>query len=515
MKKIICYSFCLLALALLAGCKKGNYPGGQVAPYIAIYDIKNMYKGKDVTLNLNNMFGSNTIAALVVSDHSGGNLPAGFLVVQDERRLSFLRGITLPIGAAAANFVPGDSVHINIEGKVLTRVNGIMQITGVTEADIKKVASGRTIPIKEVTTADMIARPDVFESTLMLVLESGFNPLPAPTDVLSGDKTMNDGYGEITLHTEATASFAGTPASVNANYYGIAFNKLIGDSLAPVFRCRTANDITPLSSVIEIPPIIISGFMSDVVLVPVGNTDANYEYMQFKATKDIDFAVTPYSVVTTNNANASTPTGYPANGWATGDIRTYKFNLTTGTVKKDSFFYVGGTAKLINGVSSTSISNAKWITAYNYSTSSGQGFGTKTTNLLANSGNAFGIAVFEGTTVTVSSRPVDVIFITGGGSLFTPGPPALGYRITNTDLYRVKHPRTLEDQPFYRQGSNTKFFPYNTADQGYFNVLGGEYNLALGRWTKVRNQVPVLLTKSSTLQEIEAPAGVAVTTLKQ
>jgi hypothetical protein len=44
---------------------------------------------------------------------------------------------------------------------------------------------------------------------------------------------------------------------------------------------------------------------------------------------------------------------------------------------------------------------------------------------------------------------------------------------------------------------------YTTADLGYFYLMGGEYNVTLGRWTKARSQTNVLLTKTSTLAEIE------------
>jgi hypothetical protein len=225
--------------------------------------------------------------------------------------------------------------------------------------------------------------------------------------------------------------------------------------------------------------------------------------MQFMATRDIDFSVTPFSVVVTNNANASTPTGFPVNGWATGSMRTYKMNLTAGTAAKGSFFYVGGSGKLINGTSSTNIANANWIRAFNYTTTDGDGFGTKTTGLFANSGNASGLAVFEGTTITASSVPVDVLFVATGGSLFTTTPSPRGYRITNTDWYDTKNPITLEDQPFYRSGSNTLNMTYTTADRGFFYKMGGEYNVALGRWMKARTQNNILLTKTSTLSEIE------------
>jgi hypothetical protein len=508
MKKIIIYFFFLVSLAFIWGCKKsGNYPGGTIGPYIAIYDLRNLYKGKDMSLTKSNMFGSSNITGLVVSDHSGGNLPSGLLIVQDRRRLSELRGISIPIGTEAANFSPGDSVVINVEGGVLKRVDGILQVTGISSGAITKVSAGNTIPVNRVPTNKILENPDKYESTLVVVVKGGFDPLPAPTDVMAGDKVLNDGFGDLILHSEGNAEFADDPVPVSANFFGIVFNSMGSDGrLKPQLRLRKAEDIVVLSSVIEIAPIIITGFMSDVK-----GGDGNYEYIQLMATKDIDFAVTPYSVVITNNANASTPSGYPAKGWATGGMRTYKLNLTSGTAAKGTYFYVGGTGKTINGSGSTSMNSSNWIKAFNYTTSDGDGFGTKTGGLFANSGNASGLAVFEGTDVTVDSKPVDVIFIATGGSLYTSSPAPMGYRITNTDWYDVKNPITLEDQPYYRSGTNTLSLVYNTADMGYFNKLGGVYNPALGKWVKARTQTNVLLTKESTINEIE---GEGATSLK-
>lgn len=489
----------MLLLALLWGCKKDNYPGAQISPYIAIYDIRNLYAGKDVTLTTENMFGSDKITGVVVSDHSGGNLPAGLLVVQDRRRLSQLRGISIPIGEEAAKYVPGDSVAIDVKGGVLKRVDGILQLTGIPAGAIKKVSSGVDIPLNRVPANLILANPDAYESILSVIVKGGFDPLPGPKDILKGDKNLNDGFGNITLHTEATAGFADETAPVSANFYGIVFNTGGSEGqLVPQFRIRKGSDVVVLNSTVEITPVIITGFISDVK-----GGDGNYEYIQLMATKDIDFSATPYAVVTTNNANASTPTGYPAKGWATGDMRTFKFNLTSGSAAKGTFFYVGGAGKTINGSGSTSMSTSNWIRAFDYTATGGDGFGTKTGGLLANSGNAFGMAVFQDTAITVDSKPVDAIFIATGGSLFTAGPPAKGYRIPNTDFYDVKNPITLEEQPFYRSGSNTLSFTYNTTDQGYFNMLGGIYDPALGRWTKARTQTNVLLTKTSALTEIE------------
>jgi hypothetical protein len=503
MKKSIMRIICLyVALLFLWGCKKDTYPGGVIAPYVAIFDIRNLYKGSDVVLTKDNMLGSHSLSVMVVSDHSGGNLPAGLLVVQDSRRLSLLRGLSIPLGDEAANYVPGDSLIIHVEGKVLKKVDGILELTGIKKEDITKVSSGNTIPINKVTTNLIIANPDAYESTLAVIVKGGFDPLPTPTDLLSGEKTLNDGFGDINLHTEATATFAQHQMPVSANFYGITFN-ING---TPQFRVRRDSDLMVLSSTIEIAPVVITGFISDVK-----GGDGNYEYIQMMATKDIDFAATPYAVVVTNNANASTPTGYPAKGWATGSMRTFKLNLYTGKAAKGTFFYVGGDTKMINGSLSTSMSSSNWIRTLNYVNNNGDGFGNKTSGLMANSGNAFGMAVFQDSVVTVDSRPVDVIFIATGGSLYTEGPPAKGYRITNTDFYDVVNPVNLEQQPFYRAGSNTISLAYNTADLGYFIMLGGTYNPTLGKWMKARSQTNVLLTKTSAITEIE---GEGSTTLK-
>jgi len=109
MKKAFLYITCLLAVGFFAGCEKeGNYPGGTPSSFIAMLDLRDLHKGENVTLTKDNMFGANKIAGLVVSDHSGKNVPAGLLVVQDSRRLGQLRGISISLGSDAAIYKPGD-----------------------------------------------------------------------------------------------------------------------------------------------------------------------------------------------------------------------------------------------------------------------------------------------------------------------------------------------------------------------------------------------------------------------
>lgn len=501
MKKIRNTLFSLLLLAGFTGCKKdGNYPGGVVSSYISIFDIRDLYKGTEVTLSTGNMFGADKIAGVVVSDHSQQNLPAGLLIIQDKRRLSQQRGIAIALGPDAAGYVPGDSVEINAVGAVLKKENGILQLTGIGNSAITKISSGNPIDIPIVRANAILNNPGAFEGTLVTITRVGFDPSYPPGSTYAGDRIMNDGFGNMYLHTETGAAFANQPLPYLANFTGIVLNAAT-DSI-PQLWPRTQSDIVILSATApKIAPLVITGYLTD----PTGS-DANYEYIQLMATRNINFADKNFSVVTTNNAGTATPTGFPVNGWATGGLRTYKINITSGTVVKGQYIYVGAN-KNIWGSGSTDISSAFWVSKM-YASVPGDDFGNATSNLLANSGNAGGIAVFDLTAVTNDTIPVDVVFYGGGGSLYTAGPPERGYKICNTDYYDITNPSTLALQPYFNMGSNTGKFTFPATAN--FSRLGGTYNITTGRWTSARILTSVPLTAASTLSQIEG-----ATTLEQ
>lgn len=511
MKKLILYITVLLpALLFLAGCDKtGNFPGAEVNPHIAIYDLRSFYKGADYPLTKESMLGAIGITGLVVSDHRGKNMAPGLLMVQNNWRLNELRGLAIDIGTDAANYVPGDSVTVNLEGGVMKRINGILQVTGVKSSAVTKVASGKTIPVNRVPSSFILANPDKYESTEVVIVKGGFDPIPAPTDTYSGDKLVNDGFGNFTLHTEGDATFAAAPLPGMANFFGvIQYTKASDGKYVPHLRIRKLEDITVLSSTVIKAAIVISGYLA----MPEGTPSTNGEYMQFLATRDIDFSVTPHCVVTHNTNSAYQPLGVPLDGWAAGGRRSYKFDLKTGTVAKGQYFYVGGNSnKLINGVGSTSIAHGKWMVSKNTGGSAGDGLGDANADLLLNgtSGFADGIAVFEGLTVTKNTTPIDVIITGANGAIYNLAQGA-GLRIANTDWYDIVNPVTLEPQPLYKQGSNTicltRPAPTNA---GFFYKLSGEYNIRLGRWVKARTQNRVDLEITSVLDELEKEFPVA------
>ncbi|WP_447640701.1 MULTISPECIES: DUF5689 domain-containing protein [Chitinophagaceae] len=491
---------CLLVVAGWGCEKKDSFPGAEVSPYIALFDLRSLYHSNSdvVPLTSDKLNGADSITGMVVSDHSGNNLPDSLLMLQDHRRLSMLRGIALTV-SNAADYKVGDSIVVKIKGGTLQLKDGLLQIVGINANDIRKVSSGNSIAVNRVTTATMLANPEIYESTQISIVKGGPNPMPTNPIPLAGTITINDGFGNIGLVTNTTSKFADTLVPILANYTGVVMNTVNDGKKIPYLMLRTSSDITVLSSVIANVPIVISGFLSN----PAGS-DANYEYVQCLATQDIDFSQTPYCLVTSNNAGTSTPTGYPSAGWATGGLRTYKMNLTSGSVKKGTFFYIGGTNKNIDGSNSTSMASSVWF-GYDYSTLPGMDFGTATANLLANSGNAAGIAIFKGTTVVEGTEPIDVVFNSNGGSLYTGGPPAKGYRIANTDIYDKINPLTLVSQPFYLSGTNTLYsapYPASTVTDPFIK-LGGVFNVSLGRWTTNRSSVFVSLSTSSKVSEIE------------
>jgi len=501
MKNKLKYFFLLAILVVVyASCKRDDdykYKFSE-SGFISNFDLRRYYKGSDLSLNPDAIGGATSIRGVVVSDFRSGNSVTGLIALQNSRingTADSLRGISFNLGTAAANFIPGDSLHIKLDGGVLKRVDGILQITGLTGSAITKVASGRTIKLQAANTSAILANPDRYESTLVAINNAVYDPEPASDVVYSGDKILNDGFGLATLRTSTNATFANAIVQPSGNFTGIVYVTGTGTSKKIEYRMRTVDDFfyVPMP---KLSPAIISGFDVD----PNG-TDGNYEYIQFLATRDIDFAVTPFSVYTSNNAGAAS---FPTLGWNTGGVRTYKFNLISGTVKKGEFFYVGGAGQRINGSASTVIPASKWIASLDYSVLAGaNGIGDKTGNLLANSGNVAGIALFEGTNVTPASTPLDVIFYGGDkGSFYTAGPPEYGLRITITDKFATYAGKV--PQEYYGKGTNDvskRFAGFPTATS--FAKLGGVYKATKGGWESVRTMTSVPLTNTSVLSAIE------------
>lgn len=164
-------------------------------------------------------------------------------------------------------------------------------------------------------------------------------------------------------------------------------------------------------------------FISEFMANPPGGNDSPNEWVELIATENINFAVTPYSVIFSDNGT----TRFGTNGWATGANVTYGFEIISGTVSRGDVVYVGGTGMTPTGVRLREI---------NTGTTPGDGLGNANTGgVLGNGGSvADGIAVFNSAmaNITASLRPIDAILF---GSSPTGAVFLTQYQLPQNDNY--------------------------------------------------------------------------------
>ena len=204
--------------------------------------------------------------------------------------------------------------------------------------------------------------------------------------------------------------------------------------------------------------------ISEILPNPAG-TDSPFEFVELVATRTINFATTPYSVITCNNGTATNA------GWITGGAISYGFEITSGTVNVGDVVYVGGSSMMATGTILRSI---------NTGTTPGDGFGNfNSGGVFGNGGtNADGIGIFASTiaSITNSSVPVDAIFYgtTIGTALVNTGLD--GYQLPINDIYSGG-----------KLQSNSFLGPEPASAQ--FIVASGTLNPTAGAWTTGRSWV--------------------------
>lgn len=205
-------------------------------------------------------------------------------------------------------------------------------------------------------------------------------------------------------------------------------------------------------------PLLISEIFSN----PNGN-DSPFEFVELVATKNIDFSVTPYTVIFNNNGTAG------ANGWVQGGQITYAFSITTGTVTAGQIVYVGGNSMVATGTQ---------LRVLNTSLGGDGGIGTgNATGVLGNGGtNADGIAVFDlpVASITSSSVPIDAVFYGAaiGQALVSNG--TAGFQLPINDLYNGG-----------KLQANSLIAPDPTTDQSVV-AIGGVYDVQTNTFTTPR-----------------------------
>ncbi|MCP9751606.1 T9SS type A sorting domain-containing protein [Ferruginibacter sp. HRS2-29] len=224
------------------------------------------------------------------------------------------------------------------------------------------------------------------------------------------------------------------------------------------------------------PALLISN-----VFINPPSTDDNKEFVELTATRAINFASTPYTVIFADGSVATA-----ANGWATGALGTYAIQISTGTIARGEKIYVGGNALVING-------SGCRLVQKNTSAAGDGGIGTgQAAGILGNGGsNADGLAVFniEAASINNTSVPIDAIFY--GDAV---GNATGKFIVPTNDRYTTA-------QGKFGQGTNIFIAPDPGAN---YLPATGAYDVLTGLFT-----TPRTWTASATVPNCTAASGIS------
>lgn len=191
-------------------------------------------------------------------------------------------------------------------------------------------------------------------------------------------------------------------------------------------------DIDGDTADISNPGVLISEIFTD----PSGN-DSPFEWVELVATKALNFSLTPYTVIVSNNGFAS------SKGWIQGGApspppnnSTYAFQIDSGIVVAGDVFYVGGVNMAVSGVKirvkQTAIEPGD----------GGIGAPFLSTGVIGNGGGvADGVAIFNKSTQLIDSTsiPVDAIFFGAGIGSAATADTSKGFTLPTNDNYGGGH----------------------------------------------------------------------------
>jgi hypothetical protein len=217
-----------MLLMILQACVKDyvNPANGTTGELITLYDMRQAYRGSEVTLNGDVLGGASKIQGIVISDKAGMNVEAGTFVIQQTFASSnavtdITRGLVIKMANGNAEFNLGDSLSINVSGAKLDRINGKLTISGMTTDKVTVLASGKIPITRQVTQGILGVKMDEYESTLISLHADVADYAAATT--FSGLRKLRDNTGpELYVHTRTGATFAATLVPINAQFTGIA-----------------------------------------------------------------------------------------------------------------------------------------------------------------------------------------------------------------------------------------------------------------------------------------------------
>lgn len=144
--------------------------------------------------------GSHFIEGVVISDKDNKNTNGQNMIVQD----GTFGGICIRF-TATHNFALGDKVKVNLDGSLaLSEFGRLLQVSNVPLANASKISSGNTITPVILTSNQLTADFEKYESMLVRI-----DNATLPSGTYSGTKTITTSSGDFKLYTMTTATFSG------------------------------------------------------------------------------------------------------------------------------------------------------------------------------------------------------------------------------------------------------------------------------------------------------------------
>ncbi|NLO70591.1 MAG: hypothetical protein GX102_06565 [Porphyromonadaceae bacterium] len=178
--------------------------GGEDLTEISISDLRALNADEAKTAKVTIPAGKKIIG-IVISDGENGNSVQNNLQIVSENNDA---GIMVRFSENQSHgFVLGDKVEIDVSGQSLEFYKKLLQINGVPMANAKKLGSGVSVVPASATIAQITENMDSYESRLVLISNV---LITNSSNTYSGNSTINDGTGSMTLYTRPAATFAST-----------------------------------------------------------------------------------------------------------------------------------------------------------------------------------------------------------------------------------------------------------------------------------------------------------------
>lgn len=260
MKKIFILSMLLFSTMFIwTGCVKERITG--VSASIAFVEsIRKLYVDKEVIIRKADLQEATSISGVVISDPFGGNAPEGLVILQSTRG-NTTRGIALNLGEYAENYYRGDQLVVRVDGKTLNRVDGVLQILGLTPNDIelKDVNQDTDPALVTSTVPDIINNMTKYESTLVQ-LRTAIPYNEDDGETFAGNRKITDWANPIIFHTRPAAEFATTTIPEMGDYTGIALYQIVEGEVKPTIQMRNSQDFIELPLTIRKPGELYENF---------------------------------------------------------------------------------------------------------------------------------------------------------------------------------------------------------------------------------------------------------------